>query len=84
MADLHAPEAIAVRLQEAIGERPIREVAEAAGVDRITLRRLVHAECKRGPFLDTLSVIARALKVRPAWLAWGEGAMIEEGETDAA
>ena len=48
----------------------LRELAQSAGIVEGTIRAL-----ERGtmPQLDTLESLAKALRVSPAWLAYGEG-----------
>lgn len=62
----------AVRLREARSLRDVtvRELGRASGVVEGTVRAM-----ERGtmPQVDTVELIAQALKVSPAWLAFGEG-----------
>jgi len=62
----------ATRLQAARTERGLkmRAVDERAGISPGTVRSL---EAGTMPSLDTLELIAKALGVSPAWLAYGEG-----------
>ncbi len=71
---------LAGRLRQAIGNRPVDEVARTAGIGRITLRDILRRRGKRGPYLDTIVALARALKVRPAWIAWGDGQAEESAD----
>lgn len=62
----------AARLREARSLRDVtvRELGRASGVVEGTVRAM-----ERGtmPQVDTVELIAQALKVSPAWLAFGEG-----------
>lgn len=63
------------RLWEALNRsgRKMATIARAAGISRATLEDILYDRCKRGPFLDTLTALARALSISAAWLAFGEG-----------
>lgn len=63
---------LSTRLRTAIGTRPVDQVARLAGIDRQTLRRLLHDKQKRGAFTSTIRALAEVLGVSPAWLAFGD------------
>lgn len=64
---------LSARLRDAIGGREHSEVARSAGIDRKALWALLTDQVKRGPFLDTVTALARVLDVRASWLAFGDG-----------
>lgn len=64
--------AFAARLRQAMGARTIEAVAEAAGIARPGLSKMLAGRSKRGPYPDTLVSLARVLQVRASWLAFGE------------
>lgn len=68
---------LAARLSIAIAGRPKDQVARLAGINRKTLRRILAGRSKRGAYADTLDALARTLGVRPEWLAFERGEMVE-------
>lgn len=58
------------------------EIATAAGISDRHLRRLLdEGDAKRGASIGTIQALAEALRVRPGWLAFGEGERAEVGAT---
>lgn len=84
------PTTIAGRLRLAKDDRSWPAIAKEAQVSQNTMERLLYSqrmserpdqrgdlrgEGKRGPTLDVIGRLARALNVRAGWLAFGDEAM---------
>lgn len=68
------------RFNRAKGDRTYDELRRETGLGIRTLTRLARGEepmspdrCKRGPTIETVERVARAVGVSPGWLAFGEG-----------
>lgn len=71
------------RLATALSERGATQagLAQHAGVNPSTVSHWVTG--RREPDLDTINSVAGFLRVNPAWLAFGEGAMSAEADAPA-
>jgi transcriptional regulator with XRE-family HTH domain len=72
---------LATRIEAARAHRGIstRRLAADSGLSDRAIRLVRNGEAKAGPTLDTVERLAAALRVTPAWLAFGEG----EGPSEA-
>ena len=66
---------LGIRLRQAMGRRGVDHVAARSRVTERTIWRILAGAHKGGPDLGTIEALAAATDVRPAWLAWGDGAM---------